>query len=70
MKFIFALIIAGLMPLGIATADAQQKEPHSVRVSLFTMDAAMVAAKAHGLFATEGLDFVVAEVCRTARIAM
>jgi len=70
MKFIFALIIGGLLPLGIATADGQQKESHSVRVSVFMMDAAMVAAKAHRLFAAEGLDFVVAAVCRTARIAM
>ncbi len=70
MKSIFALIVAGLMPLGIATAGDQQKESHSVRVSVFTMDAAMVAAKARGLFVAKGLDFVVAAVCRTARIAM
>ena len=70
MKFVIVLLIGGLLPLGIATADAQQKELHSVRVSVFTMDAAMVAAKAHRLFAAERLDFVVAAVCRTARIAM
>lgn len=48
--------IIGLLPFFAATASAQQKDLRPVRVNVFRIDAGMVAARARGLFAAEGID--------------
>ncbi len=50
------LTMIGLLPLLAASASAQQKDLRTLRLSVFRADAAMVAAKARGLFAAEGLE--------------
>ncbi len=45
-----------LLPFLVGTVNAQQKDLRTLRLSVFRVDAAMVAAKARGLFAAEGLD--------------
>jgi len=44
-----------------AGANAQQKDLRPVRVNVFRIDAAMVAAKARGLFTAEGLDVTITQ---------
>ena len=51
----FATII-WLLPFLVGTVNAQQKDLRTLRLSVFRADAAMVAAKARGLFAAEGLE--------------
>ena len=46
----------GLLPLLATSAGAQQKDLLPLRLNAFRIDAAMVAARARGLFAAEGLD--------------
>ena len=48
--------IIGLLPLLATSASAQQKDLRTLRLSVFRVDAAMVVAKARGLFVAEGLD--------------
>ena len=48
--------IIGLLPLLATSASAQQKDLRQLRLSVFRVDAAMLVAKARGLFAAEGLD--------------
>lgn len=51
----------GLLPFLVSTAGAQQKDLRPLRVNVFRIDAAMVAAKARGLFAAEGLEVNITE---------
>lgn len=51
----FVTIIA-LLPFLAASAGAQPKDLRPVRVNVFNVDAAMVAARARGLFTAEELD--------------
>lgn len=46
----------GLLPFLASSVSAQQKEMRPMRVNVFRIDAAMVAARARGLFAAEGID--------------
>lgn len=48
--------IFSLLPVLVATASAQQKELREIRLNVFTVDAGIVAARARGLFAGQGLD--------------
>jgi ABC-type nitrate/sulfonate/bicarbonate transport system substrate-binding protein len=58
MKIEFSSLVtmAGLLPFLAVTASAQQKQLRQVHLNVFRIDAAVVAARARGLFATEGLD--------------
>lgn len=54
---ILALVAAaGLLPLLAASAGAQPKELRQIRLNVFRVDAAVVAARARGLFAAEGIE--------------
>jgi len=61
MKLFIAILMSmsGLVPFVVVGAGAQQKDLRQLRVNVFSADAAMAAAKAHGLFAAEGLDVVI-----------
>ena len=50
------MTLGGFFPLLAASASAQQKDLRQLRLSVFRVDAAMVAARARGLFPAEGLD--------------
>lgn len=48
-----------LMALSIGTSNAQQKELRKLRLNVFRIDAATVAARGRGLFAAEGLEVAI-----------
>lgn len=58
MKIEFSSLVtmAGLLPFLAVTASAQQKQLRQVRLNVFRVDAAVVAARALALFAAEGLE--------------
>lgn len=56
MKILTFITTIGPLLLLAADAGAQQKELRALRFNVFRIDAAIVAAKARGLFAAEGLD--------------
>jgi ABC-type nitrate/sulfonate/bicarbonate transport system substrate-binding protein len=53
--FLFILLIAFV----ISESHAQQKELRKLRLNVFSTDAATVVARAHGIFAAEGLEVAV-----------
>ena len=48
-----------LMAFSIGTSNAQQKELRKLRLNVFRIDAATVAARGRGLFAAEGLEVAI-----------
>ena len=55
-KTLSLITMLGPFLLLAVNANAQQKDLRTVRVNVFRIDAAMVVARARGLFATEGID--------------
>jgi len=55
-KYRFIFEIALLCLLAAQSATGQEKELRKIRLSVFRIDAAMVAAKVNGYFAAEGLE--------------
>ncbi len=55
------LISPFILPFFAAGSNAQQKDLRPVRVNVFRIDAAMVAAKARELFTAEGLDVAITQ---------
>ena len=53
-RFMVGMVL--LLSLIAQSASGQQKEPRKIRLSVFRIDAAMVAAKVNGYFAAEGLE--------------
>ena len=48
--------LLALLPVTLAAGPAPQKGLETVRFITFTLDAATVAARAHGYFAAQGID--------------
>lgn len=59
-KFAGLLAVVTVFLWLAGTADAQQKDLRELRLSVFRIDAATAVARAHGLFAKEGLDLKIA----------
>jgi ABC-type nitrate/sulfonate/bicarbonate transport system substrate-binding protein len=55
-KILTLLTIASLVMALAGAVVAQEKEPSKVELSVFRIDAAMVAARVRGFFANEGID--------------
>ena len=53
------LTVSGMVPFLATVAEAQTQSLRPLRVNVFTVDAAMVAAKARDLFIAEGLDVMI-----------
>jgi ABC-type nitrate/sulfonate/bicarbonate transport system substrate-binding protein len=55
-KFAGLLAVATVFLSLAGTADAQEKQPRKIELNVFRLDAAMVAARARGFFAKEGIE--------------
>ncbi|MBI2351977.1 MAG: hypothetical protein HYV00_10985, partial [Deltaproteobacteria bacterium] len=60
-KTLTLITMLGPFLLLAVNANAQQKDLLPLRLSVFRIDAAMVAARVRGLFATEGIDANIAQ---------